>query len=389
MYKTNIKVYLTIGLLFFSSFATRVNAQETTLQITGNGSKSDNTAVVNSNSSTTVTQNNTATIENNVKQNSNTGNNTASGNSGQTAITTGDSSSKVAVANSGNTSIASTCCPTQPGSNTSTNIISGNGANSQNNILSNSNSQTVVSVNQTATIRNNISGNANTGNNTANNNGGNTSIHTGSISVSENINNAPVNTSSVQVGANTAVNYVAKISGNGRDSVNNIQSTTENLVEVKVNNNTDIVNNSFWNVNTGGNKANDNQGVVDITTGNIAFSTNINNSANVSVVTVNDCKLPAKPGENPNPSSPPPPPAPTPQPTQTSSNNPGLGMATGTVSPAIARANEMLAAGIGKILPATGNNWLFYALLANIMMLFMGLYLRLRSGRSPAEVLAF
>ena len=39
----------------------------------------------------------------------------------------------------------------------------------------------------------------------------------------------------------------------------------------------------------------------------------------------------------------------------------------------------------GAILPATGASWWLYATIANIIMLLMGLYLRLRAGRSPAR----
>src|SRR5205085_8375665 len=40
------------------------------------------------------------------------------------------------------------------------------------------------------------------------------------------------------------------------------------------------------------------------------------------------------------------------------------------------------------ILPNTAsrNNWLFFSLLANIIMLFLGAYLRLRSGNSPGFI---
>jgi hypothetical protein len=43
-------------------------------------------------------------------------------------------------------------------------------------------------------------------------------------------------------------------------------------------------------------------------------------------------------------------------------------------------------AALSAILPSTGGNWLLFSLLGNIMMFFLGAYLRLRSGRSPGFV---
>lgn len=86
----------------------------------------------------TITQTNTSSVANTVVTSANTGNNTATFNTGgHTAILTGDVKQKIAITNTGNTNIATTSSGCCPGGNTSV-TISGNGAGSHNAVTINS-----------------------------------------------------------------------------------------------------------------------------------------------------------------------------------------------------------------------------------------------------------
>src|SRR3990167_7594248 len=115
MNKLSIKIATAVSsaALVVSSFATPLLA--TTVEISGNGSDSDNTVSVEQTNKTEVNQNNTANISNNVNVSSNTGDNKAEDNTGgDVSIDTGDSSANVTVTNSANSNQASVngCCPT-------------------------------------------------------------------------------------------------------------------------------------------------------------------------------------------------------------------------------------------------------------------------------------
>lgn len=160
-----------------------------TVEVSGNGADSDNTANVSVNQSTSITQTNNANISNNVNANANTGGNSANNNTGgDTSINTGDASTNVALNNTANSSRTSVGCCDPISAAIS---ISGNGANSDNNISFNiNNSRNVTTVNN-LNIDNDVNATANTGDNSANGNtGGNTSIKTGDANVNVTIGNS-------------------------------------------------------------------------------------------------------------------------------------------------------------------------------------------------------
>jgi len=376
--KTKLSLIGIASCLLVLTSASSVSAED--LIITDNGANSNNNVSVSSNQQNTVQQTSTATVENNTVTNSNTGNNSASDNKGETAVQTGDTNTTVSSQTSANNSSATinNCCSDQG----TTAVVSGNAQGSTNNLSISNNTTNTTSVTNTATVITNVTGSANTGGNKANDNRGPVSIKTGSIYVNEAVKNGPINTSAVSIASNGNPSVLIKISGNARDSVNNVSVLNNKTNIVSITNITNIINNSIWDVNTGNNKANDNDGDVAIKTGDIHTNVMIDNGPiNASTVTVNDCGCkkddnpPVTPPSNPpsNPSNP--------------SNPGGNGGGGGSSSGGGSGAGSVLGAA-GSILPATGNYWYFLLLMGNGLLLALGTYLRLRSGRSPAFAFA-
>src|SRR3989344_1822083 len=121
------------------------------VKISGNGAKSDNDATVRVANRTWVDQNNYAKIKNDVDVDSDTGKNDANGNTGgSVSITTGNSSSDVAVSNTANKNVATV--GNGSGGGTLSVVISGNGWNSDNTANVAVRSQTGVRQYNTARI---------------------------------------------------------------------------------------------------------------------------------------------------------------------------------------------------------------------------------------------
>jgi hypothetical protein len=352
------------------------------IEISGNSS-GNNEVSITSSSTTEVTQTNTATVTNDITVNANTGNNTASNNSGDVAIDTGNIETNVSVENSANTSIAEAgCCIT----NTNSAKISGN-SGGNNSIQVNSGANTVVAVNQIATINNIVNGSANTGKNNASFNGGNVNISTGWIKQNDTIVNKNVNIAHTVVYAGDPA-WNISISGNGSGSKNDILLNLSNNTITRVYNNADLNNISLWKLTTGDNTANKNEGSVTITTGNIYSSTAIKNDGiNVSNVTVDCCKNDEPPIITPPVTPPPPPAGGCVNGCGGSSDNPKLssGNGGGTGGSSSSSTGSVLG---GAILPATGMSFWLFATIANILMFLLGLYLRMKAGRSPAKAYA-
>lgn len=362
--------FIASTLLFFG--LSPFNSYADDISVTGNGSESQSAVQSSADTTTTIAQNNSGSITNNVNSSSDTGNNTASNNTGNATITTGDATTQTKVDNQLNSSTVSQDCCNRSDSGSVT--ITGNGTGSSNTAAVNSSTTTTAIVNQNATINNSITLSANIGNNTASGNLGNVRIKTGNIAAYQSIVNGPVNFASVSL-PSSPNDTTVKISGNGSFSDNTVNIHHRNDTNVYVNNNAYFLNDVTLRLNTGGNTADVNVGNVDIKTGEIIAVTEIKNVANISKVEITCCQ-PEKPHEN-QPSAP----APS-TPTTITTNTTTSG---GSTQPA---NGQVLAAAVGKVLPATGNYWMVLFLLGNILMLFMGAFLRLRSGRSPGYAVA-
>lgn len=363
-------IFVAVGLSLVWSYPSYADE----LVVSGNGEGSSNQVSISSSNTSTTQQTNTADVQNNSTIDANTGNNTASDNSGDTTVQTGSVAIGSTIENSLNASgIDTPCCPSDVNAN-----IANNGSDSTNLIDFSYTTETSTSVYQNTTIANTIYGSANTGGNSANDNGGNTSIHTGSIYVSENIKNGPINASHISAPTGSGGDVFLSIFGNGDSSTNTIASDFNSSSTVYNIFTANIFNSSVWDLNTGRNVANGNIGGVDLQTGDIFFASSIiNGPINVSRVDINCCdeENPEDPpvgGDNPaenqkdNPSSP------------TSSAN--------TSSSSSSGSSSENGGGIGSLLPTTGNLWTLIMTLASIVLFFFGWYLRLRSGNAPPRL---
>lgn len=352
------------------------------ISVSGNGESSANSVNVSTSSTQAVEQTNTASVDNNVSVDANTGENNASDNTGGDAsINTGSIEANVGIDNSliNVSSVDIECCP-----NDLEVKVAGNGSDSQNTVGINQNGSTTITINNNATVNNSVNGSANTGNNNANNNtGGDVSITTGNIKASDNIDNSEINVYRVGASVGGGSNISASIIGNGTGSNNSIALNTNNSSSVNINNNADIDNNSKWDLNTGNNNANGNSGgSVSIVTGDIEYISTIKNGPiNVGIVDIDCCPTDDNGGPNPPPPDgfPPPPPGPGNGAPCPPNCPPGGKDGDGGGGAAAA-----LAVSIGEILPITGGNFtLLLLFLAHGLMLFLGWYLRIHSGRAP------
>lgn len=347
--------------------------------VTGNGTGSTNSVSDTNTQTANITQTNTDNTTNNVNVDANTGgNNTSSNTNGSENIETGNTTTDIEIDNSGNLNSSDAyCC----GSENGTAVISGNGSDSENIININALSTSTLNSTNTTSIVNKITGVANTGNNSANNNtNGNILIKTGDIFVTERIKNGPLNFNNATsvINNNYSNNYDIKISGNGSYSKNAINLNLNSENDVKVDNALDILNESIWLLNTGHNYANNNTGGnINILTGDIEFLSNIVNGPinvnNVDIKCCGDTKEIEEPTGGVTPVTPPPAANIDSKSSESKSSDGGKG-------------GDVLATAIGSVLPVTGNYIFLFFMFGNVAMFLLGMVLRLRSGRSPGLV---
>ncbi len=379
---------ITIAFISLVGISTQVFAEETVISVSDNGSTSQNAVSSQNSSNTKVQQSNDAKIENTVHTSSQTGENQASDNTGKnTHIQTGDSVSSTTVVNdSVNTNVAKDTNCNCPQDTTSVKIH-GNGSNSQNTVAtSNNSSQRTIQQNEVS-ITNKLKVRADTGNNTANDNSGNTLIQTGDIRSTTQVQNSRINFS-IDSQGNTPSKVTVDINGNGSGSVNKAVATLSQDNTTLSENFVHLVNDVVQNLNTGTNFAKGNNGEVAVITGNILSSTQVINQDINTNIANHACACNVTSQGPPEKSKPPvggvPPNQPSPsQPTLSTSLGGGPGASR------VTKTGAVLGASIGGILPVTGSYWLFMAMIANIVMFFLGWYLRLRSGRSPGFAFAF
>lgn len=314
---------------------------DVSLENTGNGADSDNDLSLDSTTNNTTDQTNDATVFNNMTLEADSGNNSASRNTGgDSSIITGDANVAANVltfANnnfSGNilygvvnifgdligdiildeaTLAALGACGSCQGDITAKNI--GNGAGSENDILVDNTVNNEVFQFNDANIENNLIMEAETGDNqTSQNTGGNSSIKTGNASVDAQVLN--IANSNIVGGVwwlvivNEAGQWVGKIlgapdgtnfagssgtefvvdengeitavnSGNGADSTNNIGVSQETNNTTNQSNTANIVNNIELSANTGGNTSTKNTGGnSSIKTGDAQIVANLVNFVN-------------------------------------------------------------------------------------------------------------
>lgn len=153
-------------------------ALASTVEVSGNGADSQNTANLSISQTVTLQQQNNADVDNNVDASANTGGNEASDNTGgDVSINTGDASTSLSLSTTANSNkLSGVCCD-----DLSVDAkISGNGADSDNEINLSLNRENSFIENNNLDVDNRVELYANTGDNRANGNtGGDVSINTG------------------------------------------------------------------------------------------------------------------------------------------------------------------------------------------------------------------
>ena len=167
------------GAIALFAFAPSVFAAN--LEITGNGPNSDNTIVVANTSSCTVSQKANTNVEALVGASASTGGNTANGNvGGTTSITTGDAMATATMTVIGGSNTATDPCCCTPAAEPPTSEISGNGPNTDNDIVVANVKNTTIRQRARTRVRALVGAKAKTGKNTSNGNvGTGTTIGTG------------------------------------------------------------------------------------------------------------------------------------------------------------------------------------------------------------------
>lgn len=358
-------------LLLNLSLVTAVKAEEIVIEVSGNGSESNNEVNVQSQAATTVAQNNNAEISNSVNSNADTGGNSANSNTnGDTQITTGGANTTTSINNQNiNSNVANegacNCSHT-------TNVeVSGNGAGSDNKTYVTHNGSTYVNQTNNARITNNIIVNANTGYNKASyNTGGSSTIITGAIYAKTNVSNKNINNSFNSIDSALGSSSVV-IMSNGEGSDTNVVVNQANDIEINVVNIADIINNIEHILNTGGNETLNNLGDSVIITGGIESDVTVENENINSSYSEVDCEcddpsVPQTPSQPTNPTAP----------------NGGTSIVQGT------SGSTGSAGTSGSSLPKTGLTipLTFVATLIFIFMFLSGLYLRFSSSKSPPTI---
>lgn len=166
-------------------------------------------------------------------------------------------------------------------------VISGNGADSNNDAQVNVTHETSVVQSNNAQVDNQVTANADTGNNTAKDNtGGDVSVTTGDVDTTVNVSNA-LNSNTATVDCCPTGNTTVEVSSNGADSKNTADVGLKSSTEVYQTNNADVTNKINTDSNTGYNKANDNTGGdTSINTGDVTTSVTVSTAANANSATV-------------------------------------------------------------------------------------------------------
>jgi len=233
-----------------------------TIEISGNGSGSDNKVIVESNNKTTVNQNNTANVTNNVTTKADTGDNKANYNTGgDVYVNTGKADVTANVSNDLNKNIAEVDCCAAGGADVT---VKKNGSDSDNKVGLVNENKTTVNQKNTANVTNNVGVDAQTGNNKAGENtGGEVHINTGKAFANVDV-TTQANTNIARIGSGNSATPTPSASfviiGNGSGSDNEIAAALTNDTRLSQNNAANITNNVGADAETGDNKANYNTG---------------------------------------------------------------------------------------------------------------------------------
>lgn len=271
------------------AFAATVN-----LEVSGNGSDSDNEISFDRDTESGVYQQNESKIHNDISVSSNTGGNTADDNTGgNVKVKTGDTQVVASVMNQTGVNMAEVeACDCD---SDTTVKVAGNGSDSDNEVdVELEHAYTVVQDNK-AHIGNDVKVKADSGNNDADDNtGGSVKIDTGNVWINpvQIANLAGVNQARIGGTGQGDSSLALKIAGNGSDSDNEIKVENDKEVGIYQENGTHIYNDLYLDGNSGDNSASDNTGTPlsdpSITTGNVVIKAFVDNAAGFNVAEA-DC----------------------------------------------------------------------------------------------------
>lgn len=296
------------------------------------GANSNNSAIINSNESTTIKNNNDATVGNNFDLKANTGNNSASYNTGNGNIKTGDANVSLNLMNLVNSSfmaaksglvgvinifgnwIGDLLLPKnligQGGQVSGANVSAANsstGSNSTNDATTAINNALDINNDNNADLTNKVNVSNNTGGNDGSYNTGNGGVASGQTMTKLNLSNLVnqnyigdfvlvtfINVMGKWIGANLLQPLASSASSNsslsssntktGADSTNSASINAGNDTSISSTNDGNIGNNINIFTNTGGNKSDYNTGNGQVQSGNSNVMANLMNMMNINVV---------------------------------------------------------------------------------------------------------
>ncbi len=256
----------------------------TTVEISGNGTGSENEAKLKQENAITVWQTNVADVQNKVKADATTGDNKAEDNTGgDVSIETGDAKSIVGVSTTANVNQAM-IGGSDSGRSVSL-LISGNGSDSENEIKLGLLDALIVGQENVAMVDNHVYADADTGDNEAEDNtGGEVSIETGDAKVDISVDNM-VNFNAADVDCGCMQDVLAKVTGNGTDSENEIKAYLDSELEAYQVNTALLDNHVDGDADTGDNEVEDSTAGVDpsdpsVETGDADSIIEVSNSGN-------------------------------------------------------------------------------------------------------------
>jgi len=259
-----------------------------TVEISGNGSESDNIVSVETVKETVVVQSNEADIDNDIEVEVETGENEVNDNTGGDALVmTGNASGSVDVSTRVNLNAVSD--EREVVRDDTSVLISGNGADSDNDVDLESFELVEIFQDNYADIDNDVEVDAETGENEANRNtGGETVVVTGHADAEVTIENtANANLVNLEGPANGVrrPSYDVRVVGNGAYSDTEVDVFRSDILTIVQDNYADIDNDVEVDAETGENEANDNTGGdVMVDTGMAETDVEIDNLANLNVV---------------------------------------------------------------------------------------------------------
>lgn len=296
---------------------------------TGNGANSTNNASTSTDSTVDINNQNDLYLVNNENIGTSSGSNDANKNMGDGVIVSGDADVTFTTVNLGNNTginvdsvtfnvldnrsedLLITFPTGGSGSGSGTGAANtGNGSGSDNTAASSAANTTTIDNTNNLILDNNITINADTGNNEADKNMGSGVIESGDANITSNLVNflnnnivagaqwllATVNIygdmsgdiilpREVDLGScGCAADLTASNSGNGTDSTNIANTSANDTTTINSTNNAVVANNISLDANTGGNETSKNMGDSSITTGNVDVNSNLVTVANTNAV---------------------------------------------------------------------------------------------------------